>query len=146
MKEYVQKSKHVLCSWHANQNVQASTRKFFATLAKYEGFCLEHAKFHEAWAQLISSPTSTLYRARLEEFKNSFYPIPLVKRVVDTWLLREEKLGACWFDEIPYSRNRTTNRFEGMHKTLKDFVEIFVRDMKTVFDRLSCSGRISELT
>ncbi|RKF63508.1 hypothetical protein OnM2_025091 [Erysiphe neolycopersici] len=122
VQEKFSESYHVLCSWHVNQNFRANTKKFCPKPEKDEEFHQMHEEFYEAWIHIIASPTKLFYRARLAVFQIAAFPTPAIK---DTWLVLEEKLVACWVDEIPHFRNKTASRLEPLVKTVFDWPILF---------------------
>jgi hypothetical protein len=121
-------SKHILCQWHINKNVQIKTKRDFPTLppGSLPGACdPKHNDFIDEWTLLLKSTTSQEYHQRKIEFERpNKHPTKAVKYAVKTWLTWKEKLVSFWVDQYPHFNNKTTSRLEGLHAVLKKYIQV----------------------
>jgi hypothetical protein len=105
---------------------------------RVDGVIRRHPQFQEfiqSWNTLLASLTEYIYNQELSEFKAK-YPPAAVKYCVNTWLLWEQNLVACYINQHFHFGITVTSLIEGCHTTMKSFLQRGHGDLKGVFDKI----------
>ena len=99
----------LLCSWHANKNIQQHCRSNFSTIEAWEAFL-------KAWQAIVSAPTQEKYEEQLSYFTTTYLCEPTrtcVEYIQNTWLKpgRKESLVAAWVNKHPHFGITITSRY-----------------------------------
>ena len=96
----------LLCSWHANKNIQQHCRSYFTTEETWE-------RFIQGWNSIVSSKTEEEYHSRHTQFQNNFASHPAcIQYINQTWLRtsRKEALVQAWTNKYPHFGITVTSR------------------------------------
>lgn len=134
-------SAHILCQWHVSMNVLAKSRRFFPKATpSIDGPPQRHPSFEaflREWDQLLKSTTEDEFLTRVRTFKTpGRFPSGAVEYATKTWLPWKEKLVLYWVDQLPCFGIKTTSRLEGLHATMKRYIQVSTSDLAGVFVRL----------
>ncbi|KAJ0548314.1 putative OTU domain, MULE transposase domain, FHY3/FAR1 family [Helianthus annuus] len=99
------RARHSLCRWHIQQNIFKHCRKSFRTEDKWERFLYK-------WGELINSTTDLDYNYWYERIR-SYLPRKKNQR---------DRFVSFWSDQHLNFGQRTTNRAEGQHALLKQYL------------------------
>lgn len=108
----------LLCSWHANKNIQQQCRPEITATEDWE-------RFIQGWNDIVRSKTEEEYTTRLASFETNFSQYSTsVEYVKKTWLRDERKkaLVAAWTNQYPHFGITVTSRVEAAHRLLKRYI------------------------
>lgn len=125
-------SRHLLCTWHINRDVEA--RVTVLTKNKQHG-----ASFlNGVWLRVAKAPTVAAYETALEDMRTSWSSHPsVIAYVENTWLNpHKEKFVRAWTNHVIHFKNTTTCRVESAHSGLKRWLQTSTGALDTVFKRV----------
>jgi len=91
----------------------------------------------DAWEKLVESPTQELYAGNLLEFQDAFKDYPKFLHYVETTILKpfKDKLVRAWTDLVLHLGCKTTNRVEGAHGVVKEYLSTSKGDLGTCWEK-----------
>ncbi|AES79529.1 hypothetical protein MTR_7g069450 [Medicago truncatula] len=92
----------------------------------------------DAWEKLVESPTQELYAGNLVEFQDACKDHPKFLEYVETTILKpfKDKLVRAWTDLVLHLGCRTTNRVEGAHGVVKEYLSTSKCDLGTCWHKI----------
>jgi hypothetical protein len=92
----------------------------------------------DAWEKLVESPTQELYAGNLLEFQDACKDYPKFLHYVETTILKpfKDKLVRAWTDLVLHLGYRTTNRVEGAHGVVKEYLSTSKGDLGTCWEKI----------
>lgn len=128
-------TKHLLCRWHINKNIDVNISKHFPPMTKNESNCIA-----KLWKVAVNeSFTQEEFEKNFLQFKNS---LPAMGRasfeqyLQKEWIPYKEKFVQAWTKNVRHFNTTATSRVEGMHATVKRFIKVSNSDLDIVFGRL----------
>jgi len=87
---------------------------------------------------LVESPTQELYAGNLMEFQEACKDYPKFLHYVETTILKpfKDKIVRAWTDLVLHLGCRTTNRVEGAHGLVKDYLSTSKGDLGTCWEKI----------
>ena len=107
VREVFPTSKHLLCQYHIEKNVVARIKEHFLEKA-------DRNVIHDAWNDLVNSPTENEYESRLQNFLGVCNgDTKFIDYCMNTWLVEhKEKFVNAWIDKVMHLDTTTSNRYE----------------------------------
>lgn len=122
---------HLLCLWHIEKNVLAKTKKHFTCGQR-------HKEFLNQWTGMCRTTSSTQSDECKDTHFAKFADVPTVIRYLsDTWLTHKEKFVMVWTGKCLHRGNTSTFAVEGMHATLKRYLQVSTGDLHGVRERMT---------
>jgi len=138
-------SSAILCYFHVGKNVRARIIpdckvKQNVVVVDGQKKIVDEAKHSklvdtilDAWEKLVEYPTQELYAGNLMEFQDACMDYPKFLHYVETTILKpfKDKLVRAWTDLVLHLGCRTTNRVEGAHGVVKEYLSTSKGDLGT---------------
>jgi len=142
-------SSAILCYFHVGKNVRVIIITDFKVKQKVmlvDGQKklvdeVKHSKIvdtlFDAWEKLVESPTQELYASNLMEFQDACKNYPKFLHYVQTTILKpvKDKIVRAWTDLVLHLGCMTTNRFEGAHGLVKEYLSTSKDDLGTCWEK-----------
>ena len=87
---------------------------------------------------MVESPTRELYAGNLLEFQDACKDYPKFLHYVETTILKpfKDKLVRLWTNLVLHLRCRTTNRVEGAHGVVREYLSTSKGDLGTCWEKI----------
>jgi len=129
-------SSAILCYFHVGKNVRAKiitdskVKQNVVVVDEQKKIVdeVKHSKIvdtiFDAWEKLVESPTQELYAGNLMEFQDACKDYPKFLLYVQTTILKpfKDKIVKAWTNLVLHLGCRTTNRVEGAHGVVKEYL------------------------
>jgi len=143
-------SSAILCYFHVGKNVRAritTNCKVKQNVVVVDGQKKivdeeKHSKLvdtiFDTWEKLVESPTQELYAGNLLEFQDACKDYPKFLHCVETTILKpfKDKLVRAWTDLVLHLGCRTTNRVEGAHGVVEEYLSTSKGDLGTCWEKI----------
>ena len=92
----------------------------------------------DAWEKLVESPTQGLYEGNLMKFQDTCKDYPKFLLYVQETILKpfKKKLVRAWTDLVLHLGCRTTNRVEGAHGVVEEYMSTSKGDLGTCWQKI----------
>ncbi|KAK1364239.1 hypothetical protein POM88_039800 [Heracleum sosnowskyi] len=117
----------MLCTRHIAKNVEARTRSVTKSVVFALGFLGN-------WNMIVHAETEVSYEENVQHFQKIYAGHQeLLKYVQTTWLIHARKFVHAYTNKVLHFGNRTTNRVESAHNSLKRFLKTSTGNLDTVW-------------
>ncbi|KAH1265373.1 PKS-NRPS hybrid synthetase [Glycine max] len=123
---------NLLCIFHINKNVKAKCKSLIAQKNAWDYVM-------DCWGSLTDCPSEQQFDECLKKFEVACAPWPIfVDYVKETWIIpHKEKFVSAWTNKVMHLGNKTTNRVESAHSSLKRLLQNSIGDLCSVWDAVN---------
>ncbi|KAK1402757.1 hypothetical protein POM88_002362 [Heracleum sosnowskyi] len=108
---------HILCTRHIAKNMEAIARSVTKSVVFALGFLGN-------WNRIVHAETKVSYEENVQHFQKIYAGHQeLLKYVQTTWLIHARKFVHAYTNKVLHFGNRTTNKVESAHNSLKRFLK-----------------------